>query len=48
MAAAGTAEWEDAARGALRDAGHRAGGAREAVVGFLGQSELLPLGAGDR
>lgn len=36
MAAAGTAEWEDAARGALRDAGHRAGGAREVVVGFLG------------
>jgi Fur family ferric uptake transcriptional regulator len=29
--------WEDSAREALRNAGHRAGGAREAVIGLLGQ-----------
>jgi Fur family ferric uptake transcriptional regulator len=34
---AGKLEWEDSAREALRDAGHRAGGAREAVVGLLGR-----------
>jgi Fur family ferric uptake transcriptional regulator len=29
------AEWESSARAALSDAGHRAGGARQAVVGLL-------------
>jgi Fur family ferric uptake transcriptional regulator len=31
--------WEDSARTALRDAGHRAGGAREAVVGLLARQD---------
>ena len=31
-----TSDWESSARAALSDAGHRAGGAREAVVGLLG------------
>lgn len=31
-----TSDWEISARAALSDAGHRAGGAREAVVGLLG------------
>jgi Fur family transcriptional regulator, ferric uptake regulator len=30
-------DWETSARDALRDAGHRAGGAREAVVSLLGR-----------
>jgi Fur family ferric uptake transcriptional regulator len=34
---ADTVEWEDSARETLRAAGHRAGGAREAVVGLLGR-----------
>jgi Fur family ferric uptake transcriptional regulator len=37
VAKAASAEWESSARNALRDAGHRAGGAREAVVGLLGR-----------
>lgn len=32
-----TSDWEISARAALSDAGHRAGGAREAVVGLLGR-----------
>ena len=32
-----TSDWESSARAALSDAGHRAGGAREAVVGLLGR-----------
>lgn len=32
-----TTEWESSARDALREAGHRAGGAREAVVDLLGR-----------
>jgi Fur family ferric uptake transcriptional regulator len=32
-----TSDWEISARTALSDAGHRAGGAREAVVGLLGR-----------
>jgi Fur family transcriptional regulator, ferric uptake regulator len=35
MAATGTSSWADLARDALRDAGHRAGGARGAVVELL-------------
>jgi Fur family ferric uptake transcriptional regulator len=35
MADALAADWESSARAALSDAGHRAGGAREAVVGLL-------------
>lgn len=37
MDEAGSAEWESSARDALRESGHRAGGAREAVVGLLGR-----------
>lgn len=37
MSKAASAEWESSARNALRDAGHRAGGAREAVIGLLGR-----------
>jgi Fur family ferric uptake transcriptional regulator len=37
VAESGTAEWESSARDALRDAGHRAGGARDAVVDLLGR-----------
>lgn len=32
-----TSDWESSARAALSGAGHRAGGAREAVVGLLGR-----------
>ena len=32
-----TSDWRGSARAALSDAGYRAGGAREAVVGLLGQ-----------
>ena len=35
MPQATTAQWEESARAALREAGHRSGGAREAVVGLL-------------
>ena len=36
----GTAtDWEDTAGTALRDAGHRAGGAREAIVGLLARQD---------
>jgi Fur family ferric uptake transcriptional regulator len=37
MANAVASEWERSARAALADTGHRAGGAREAVVGLLGR-----------
>jgi Fur family ferric uptake transcriptional regulator len=37
MADSGAAAWEDSAREALRESGHRAGGARQAVVGLLGR-----------
>ena len=37
MSAATTSQWEESARSALSDAGHRAGGAREAVVKQLGR-----------
>jgi Fur family ferric uptake transcriptional regulator len=37
MADAGNAEWANSTREALRDAGHRAGGARAAVVDLLGR-----------
>ena len=37
MTAATTSQWEESARSALREAGHRAGGAREAVVKQLGR-----------
>ena len=37
MAKTATSDWESSARAALSDAGHRAGGAREAVVGLLGR-----------
>ena len=39
MAGATAAGWERSARMALSDAGHRAGGAREAVVGLLAQQD---------
>lgn len=35
MTAATTSQWEESARSALSEAGHRAGGAREAVVSHL-------------
>jgi Fur family transcriptional regulator, ferric uptake regulator len=34
-----TPGWEDSARAALSEAGHRAGGAREAVVSHLGRQD---------
>jgi Fur family transcriptional regulator, ferric uptake regulator len=37
VADSASAEWEDSARDALRDAGHRAGGARDAVIDLLGR-----------
>jgi Fur family transcriptional regulator, ferric uptake regulator len=37
VADARTTDWEGAARTALSEAGHRAGGAREAVVSLLGR-----------
>jgi Fur family transcriptional regulator, ferric uptake regulator len=37
MAQAPSTEWESSAKDALREAGHRAGGAREAVVSLLGR-----------
>jgi Fur family transcriptional regulator, ferric uptake regulator len=37
MARATTSPWEQSTRDALMDAGHRAGGAREAVVALLGR-----------
>jgi Fur family ferric uptake transcriptional regulator len=37
MSHAPAVEWERAARTALREAGHRAGGARQAVVSLLGR-----------
>ncbi len=37
MPQAGSPDWESSARFALSEAGHRAGGAREAVVGLLGR-----------
>jgi Fur family transcriptional regulator, ferric uptake regulator len=37
MAEAASTEWKSSARDALRKAGHRAGGAREAVVELLGR-----------
>jgi Fur family transcriptional regulator, ferric uptake regulator len=39
MADARAAEWERSARAALSEAGHRSGGAREAVVGLLARQE---------
>jgi hypothetical protein len=39
MADAPAAEWERSARTALSEAGHRAGGAREAVVGLLARQD---------
>jgi len=35
------ADWESSARTALSEAGHRAGGAREAVVGLLARQSCL-------
>jgi len=37
VAAAGTTDWESSARTRLTESGHRAGGAREAVVELLGR-----------
>jgi Fur family transcriptional regulator, ferric uptake regulator len=37
MARATASQWEQSTRDALKDAGHRAAGAREAVVGLLGR-----------
>src|SRR5689334_3478308 len=39
MAGAMVADWERSARAALSEAGHRAGGAREAVVGLLARQD---------
>lgn len=39
QATAKTKRWEDHARAALADAGHRAGGAREAVVDLLARQD---------
>ena len=39
MAETRAADWERSARAALSDAGHRAGGAREAVVGLLARQD---------
>jgi Fur family transcriptional regulator, ferric uptake regulator len=39
MAGATVADWERSARTALSDAGHRAGGARGAVVGLLARQD---------